>query len=258
MPLPSTTAAPVARFGILAAMPAEIAALRKVVTDQVEHKRGEVFSFTTGKLEGCEVVFGASNVGMVFAASAATTMISEFGATKLVFSGVAGGLLAGQSIGDIVLGASVINYDMDCRAFKYPWDPSYQLRLGETPFVEWAHVYPADPELLKVARGAPPPAGAALSEGRIASGSKFCDTAMKAEMAATHWCHLGEPACCEMENAAVAQVCRAYSVPYLSLRALSDLATGDAAADFNAFCDAAADNLLPIVRHVVRYSARGQ
>jgi nucleoside phosphorylase len=42
---------------------------------------------------------------MVFAASAATVMISEFFATALIFTGVAGGLKPGQEIGDIMLGA---------------------------------------------------------------------------------------------------------------------------------------------------------
>jgi len=154
----------VARMGVLSAMPSELARLKTVVTEQVEYKRGECFSFTTGKLEGKEIVFGArrqfaavrsvlersptgagqshccslrrppahicnqplrpqvelhltvvprpklatagaSNVGTVFAASAVTIMISEFGATAVVFTGVAGGLKAGQQIGDLVLGA---------------------------------------------------------------------------------------------------------------------------------------------------------
>jgi hypothetical protein len=47
----------------------------------------------------------------------------------------------------------VINYDMDCRAFKYPWDPEYKLKLGETPFVPWAYVYKADKTMLELAEG---------------------------------------------------------------------------------------------------------
>jgi len=194
---------------------------------------------------------GASGVGMVFAASAVTTMIAEFNATMVIFTGVAGGLKPGQEIGDLVLGAEVINYDMDCRSFKYPWDPSYQLKLGETPFTPWAYVYSADAHLLELAKAAPSPDGNKIIVGRIASGSKFCDTNAKAEMEKTHWPHVGSPECCEMENAAVAQICRAYDVPYVSLRALSDLISGDAAADFNDFCERAADNLVPIVRYVV-------
>lgn len=104
-----------------------------------------------------QVVFGAPGVGMVFAASAATTLINDFNATVIVFTGVAGGLLEGQAIGDVVIGEEVVNYDMDCRGFKYAWDPTYQLKLGETPFVSWAYVYKADPELLALAQGSPQP-----------------------------------------------------------------------------------------------------
>lgn len=46
-------------------------------------------------------------------------------AAKIIFTGVAGGLLEGQSIGDIVVGEDVVNYEFDCRDFKYPWDPKY-------------------------------------------------------------------------------------------------------------------------------------
>jgi len=46
-------------------------------------------------------------------------------------------------------------------------------------------------------------------------------------------------------------VCRAFGVPFLGLRALSDLTEGDANADFNAFTSEAADNLWPIVAHVL-------
>lgn len=60
--LASAMAHPPKRLGILAAMPQEVAKLKANVTDQVEHKRGSVFEFVTGRLEGREVVFGAANV----------------------------------------------------------------------------------------------------------------------------------------------------------------------------------------------------
>eukprot|EP00310_Coccolithus_braarudii_P020385 CAMPEP_0183355452 /NCGR_PEP_ID=MMETSP0164_2-20130417/40451_1 /TAXON_ID=221442 /ORGANISM="Coccolithus pelagicus ssp braarudi, Strain PLY182g" /LENGTH=251 /DNA_ID=CAMNT_0025528571 /DNA_START=14 /DNA_END=769 /DNA_ORIENTATION=+ len=242
----------VSRFGILAAMPAEIEELKKHVTKQETHKRGAVFTFVTGELCGKQVVFGAANVGLVFASSAVTTMLSEFGAKAVVFTGVAGGLKPDQKIGDIVIGQDVVNYDMDCTKFSYPWDPSYKLQLGELPFIKW-RFFEADATLLQLALAAPMPSGVDVVKGRIATGSIFLNAEAKQAMHASVWTPLGEPLCAEMENAGVAQICRAYDVPYISLRALSDLSTGDACADFNAFCATVAGHLFPIVQHIVQH-----
>eukprot|EP00967_Tisochrysis_lutea_P152345 scaffold298237_cov28-Tisochrysis_lutea.AAC.1 len=46
----------------------------------------------------------------------------------------------------------------------------------------------------------------------------------------------------------VLQICRAYDVPYVSLRALSDLISGDAAADFNDFCERVRPKPSPVNR----------
>ena len=80
------------------------------------------------------------------------------------------------------------------------------------------------------------------------SGSHAAKTAMKE----SHWDLLGEPLACEMENAGVAQICKAFNVPYLSLRALSDLVEGDANEDFGKFCQEAADNVFPIVQYLAK------
>ena len=42
----------------------------------------------------------------------------------------AGGLKAGQHIGDVVLGKDVVNYEFDCRSFTLPFDPDYKYQLG--------------------------------------------------------------------------------------------------------------------------------
>lgn len=240
-----------ARLGILAAMPQEVEKLKGAVTEQQVHKYGSVFEFVTGKLEGREVVFGAANIGMVFAGSAATTMINEFHATAIIFTGVAGGLKAEQKVGELVIGESVVNYEMDARAFKPPWDADYTYQLGEIPIMKW-RFYEADPTLLELALAAPLPAGIKLSKGRLATGSVFLDVGAKKAMADSHWKLLDYPAAAEMENAGVAQICKAFSVPYLSLRALSDTLEGDANEDFGLFCQQAADNVFPIVQHIAK------
>ena len=64
-------------------------------------------------------------------------MINEFNATAVVFTGVAGGLLAEQQVGDLVVGEDVVNYEMDARSFRPPWDPDYEYGLGEIPIMKW-------------------------------------------------------------------------------------------------------------------------
>ena len=100
-------------------MPQEIVKLEENVTDQVKTQKG-IFSFTTRHILAASAARASSsvmaNIGMVFAGSAATTMINEFGATAIVFTGVAGGLLPGQKVGDLVIGKDVVNYEMDACA----------------------------------------------------------------------------------------------------------------------------------------------
>ena len=43
-------------------------------------------------------------------------------------------------------------------------------------------------------------------------------------------------------------------MPYLSLRALSDVLSGDANEDFDQFCQQAADNVFPIVQHLAKHA----
>ena len=59
---PSEEAMAEAPIGIMAAMPVEIEKLKAHVTEQVEHKFGSVFTFTTGKLSGRAVVFASAGV----------------------------------------------------------------------------------------------------------------------------------------------------------------------------------------------------
>ena len=178
-------------------------------------------------------------------------MINEFKVSAIVFTGVAGGLKDEQRVGDLVVGVDVVNYEMDGRSFVAAWEPDYKYQLGEIPILKW-RFYDADPAMLRAALDAPLPAGVTLRQGRIATGSIFLDTESKKAMRETVWKPLGYPDACEMENAAVAQICKAYSVPYLSLRALSDVSTGDTNDDFARFCQQAADNVYPIVHHLAK------
>lgn len=79
-------------------------------------------------------------------------MINVFKVQAIVFTGVAGGLKEGQAIGELVLGADVVNFEMDCRGFVLPFEPDYRYQLGELPFLKW-RFYAAHPVRLSACRG---------------------------------------------------------------------------------------------------------
>ena len=244
-----------AALGILGAMEPEIAMLKANVTELAEVKVNAVLTVYTGVLGSTRVAFASAGVGPVFAATTATVLLVQFGVKAIVFTGVAGGLKAEQRVGDIVFATDCVNFDMDVTDFSpFPGCPPFA--RGELPFIHWLE-YAADPALLALARAAPLPAsfaakGNVVREGRLITGSVFVTVPRKvtlvSEVAAAG---LGACEAVEMECAAVAQVCRAFATPFLGLRALSDTMEGDANADFNAFTNEAADNLFPVVQHIV-------
>lgn len=81
--------------------------------------------FWLGHLHGHEVVAVLSRIGKVAAATTATVAIERFGATRIVFTGVAGGLAPGVKVGDIVVADSFIQHDLD----GSPLFPRYELPL---------------------------------------------------------------------------------------------------------------------------------
>ncbi len=236
-------------IGIIGALPEEIAKLKAHVQNQVATKHGNFCEVTRGVLHGKDVVFASAGVGMVFASITATIMVETYKVRAVIFTGVAGALSPALNIGDIVVGADVVNYDMDVTAFKLPWDASYVHKRGEVPFVNLLE-YPGDSELVELAMNAPVKEGLRRVTGRIATGSEFLTSDRKKELSPV-WKAVGDPIAVEMECAGVAQVCRSFGKPFLGLRAISDAVEGDANNDFNAFVQVAADNLWSIVDHVV-------
>ena len=69
--------------------------------------------FWQGNLHGQSVVLALSKIGKVAAATTATALIERFGAKRMVFTGVAGGLGRGVNVGDVVVGQSFVQHDLD-------------------------------------------------------------------------------------------------------------------------------------------------
>ncbi len=245
-------------IGILCAIPQELAhlrgALEQASSEELAHTR-----FDRGRLDGYEVVLVGAGIGKVNTALTATLLAHRFGVRTIVFSGVAGGLDPELAIGDVVIADRTIQHDAgvieDGRIHTY--------QAGHVPFFNptdrlgWA----VDPELLERVRARlegvtlpPLPARAGGSDrpprivfGTILTGDQYLHCEATRQRLFTE---LGGRAI-EMEGGALAQVCEAFGLPWLDIRALSDLAGRDSRFDFAAFVDAVAASSAAILRRLL-------
>lgn len=188
--------------------------------------------FWLGELHGRPVVLALSRIGKVAAATTTTTLIEAFGAQRVVFTGVAGGIAPGVQVGDVVVAQEFVQHDMDAS----PLFPRYQIPLyGRERFACDADLAGA---LLAATHGGLRQLGlsAAVHHGLVASGDRFVSAAGEARALHAALSDAGHPPLAvEMEGAAVAQVCHDYGIPYAAMRTISDRADDTAHVDFPRF-----------------------
>lgn len=180
--------------------------------------------FFRGRLHGQEVVLVLSRIGKVAAAATATTLIERFGASAIVFTGVAGGLGPGVLVGDVVVADEFLQHDLDAS----PLFPRHEVPLyGKSRFATDAAL---SARVAAAARRALPQAR--LHQGLIVSGDRFVSTTAEARALQAE---LPDALAVEMEGAAIAQVCHDYGLPYAAVRTISDRADDEAHGDFLRF-----------------------
>lgn len=221
-------------LAILSALSQEQDGLRSLL-DDVTCKRHASRDFWCGSWQGQPVVLALSRIGKVAAATTAAALIAQFGATRMLFTGVAGGVGEGVLVGDVVVGQAFIQHDLDVS----PLFPRYEIPLiGKSQL-------PADERLAQalheasvhaVAGRKAGPRAARVHRGLIASGDRFVNGVEESRRIVTGLQQAGYfPLAVEMEGAAVAQVCADHGVPFAAVRTISDRADDTAHGDFNAF-----------------------
>lgn len=232
-------------LAIVAALHEELAAVLDLLPDE----RKTVVAgreFWVGHLHGHEVVAVLSRIGKVAAATTATLLIERFQASRIVFTGVAGGLGEGVRVGDVVVARQFAQHDMDAS----PLFPRHEVPLyGLTRFATDAAL---SDELARAAAAvladAPRTLGEdtvrefnlhspALHQGLVLSGDRFVATATESDALRRDW---PDALAVEMEGAAIAQVCFDAGVPFAAVRTISDRADDAAHVDFVRFIRAVA------------------
>lgn len=213
------------KIAVMGAMPEEIAPLLDAVGEytKTEYAGNSYYECRYG---GCDLVIAYSKIGKVFSSLTAATMIEKFGATKLLFSGVAGAISKELNIGDLIVATKLCQHDLDITAFGHPFG---YVPEGEQ-FVE------SDSALIGVAEAVATSMGIKIKKGIIATGDQFVANPERKTWIETTF---GADAL-EMEGASVACVCNALDVPFFILRAISDAADMDASFDFDAFLESSA------------------
>ena len=223
------------RIGILCAMQLEFEKLKEHLQEaKVQKVAGmEIWS---GTLKGTEVTVGVSGIGKVHAAICAQAMIDKMGIDAIINTGVGGGIHPDLKVFDLVASTKALQYDFDVTADNQsvkgyipgigtPSSPSY---------------FEADPQLLELFCSVMEKEFPSLHyvKGVIATGDLFvADPQVKKNLwEQYHAC------VAEMEGAAVAQTAACNGIPFLVLRAISDLADDGAGLSYDEFARKAADH----------------
>ena len=214
-------------IGIIAAMNVEMDGLRAHMENPVSETVSGV-EFVRGTIEGREVVTAVCGIGKVFAALCAQTMILRYAPEAVINTGVAGTLTDELSIGNLAVSACVVQHDMDTSAIGDPVGLISGINMVEIP---------ADRALSDRLCAAAQTVGVKTLTGCIASGDQFVASPGRKTFIADTFSAIA----CEMEGAAVGQVCYVNHVPFCVLRAISDSADGSSHMDYPVFAQMAAE-----------------
>ncbi len=222
-------------IGVIGAMEKEV----KQILKHMQSTATETISgmeFTIGTLWGKPTVVAISGVGKVNAAMCTQTMILNFLPHFIINSGVAGGLDKSLDVCDAVVADAVVQHDMDTSGCGDP--------LG---FISGAGLnlvdIPTDNELSKKLLSSAQECGVHTIMGKIASGDQFVSSHERKQFCIETF----GAAACEMEAAAIGQVCYKNQVPFAILRSISDGADDSANMSYDDFVLAAVDNLEKIL-----------
>ncbi|WP_059102725.1 5'-methylthioadenosine/S-adenosylhomocysteine nucleosidase [Shouchella shacheensis] len=225
------------KIGIIGAMEEEVELLRSKITNPVVTGIAGC-EFTEGVIGVTPVVLTRSGIGKVNAAVATTLLIERFEPDTIINTGVAGGLNAAMSVGDLVISTEVRYHDVDGTVFGY--EP------GQVPGMVPAFL--PDASLIEIAEKAATKVGFQSEQGLIVSGDSFVSEDNRIQEINSLF-----PAafCVEMEAGAIAHVCYQFNRRFVIIRALSDVAGGDMKLSYDAFLEKSAVGSAKQVLHMI-------
>ena len=227
-------------LGIIGAMDVEVDSIKSEL-ENIEIKNIAAMDFYKGNLAGKEVVVVKCGVGKVNAAICTQILISVFGVSALINTGVAGSLNNDINICDIVVSTSALEHDMDVTVLGYA--------KGVIPGMDQSE-FKADENLIKLAKDSAKEAGLDVKvlEGKVVSGDQFIGTHEVKNYLRDNF----NGDCAEMEGASIAHTAYLNKIPYVVIRAISDKAEGGLQMYYPTFEAKAAENSIKLINYMVK------
>ena len=193
------------RIAIIVAMQSEFNLVSNIL-EHAEPREIEGAKALVGELSGKQIILLKSGIGKVNAAMQVTSLIAEMHPDYIINSGVAGGIGEGMHQGDIVVGTEACYHDVWCGEGEWGQVQGYPLKFS------------ANEHLLEAAKSVVKD-NSQLVFGLICTGDQFIS-----DLATLQGIKRNFPdgKAVDMESAAIAQVCYAKQVPFMSLRIVSD------------------------------------
>ncbi|MCI1026902.1 5'-methylthioadenosine/S-adenosylhomocysteine nucleosidase [Pantoea dispersa] len=231
------------KAGIIGAMEQEVTLLR----DKIENRQTLTLAgceIYTGTLNGVEVALLKSGIGKTAAALGTTLLLELCKPDVVINTGSAGGLAPTLQVGDIVVSDEVRYHDADVTAFGY--EPG-QMAGCPAAFV-------ADSALIAAAEQVIKQLDLNAVRGLVVSGDAFINGAAPLERIRSTF---PQAIAVEMEATAIGHVCHQFKVPFVVVRAISDVADKASHLSFEEFLSVAAKQSSLMVENLLAQLARG-
>ncbi len=224
-------------IGIIGAMQIEVDYLLEEMQDK-SSKMISGIKYVSGTLKSKEVVVAKCGIGKVFAALCTQTMILEYKPEIIINTGVSAGIFGETKIGDVIIGKTVVQYDMDT---SFLGD-----RVGMISGIDLVHI-PCGKKTAARLDEVMKHMNVNHKLGTIATGDKFISDSNEIKRIN----HLFGAIAFDMESAAVGQVCYVNGIEYGIIRSISDNGNEDAGMDFMQFAKRAAKTSAEAVKKFV-------
>lgn len=193
--------------------------------------------YVSGKLNGQDVVITRCGMGKVNAASCTTVMIERYHPDFIINTGVGGSLDKNLKVLDIMIATDVVQHDYNLVPLGY--------KIGQVDNFETAY-FICDEKVNAAIKKTSDKYNYTSYFSRFATGDRFVED----DEDKRNIVNLFNAQVCDMESAAIAQVCTLHNVRFSNIRTISDSGS-DNAMQFEKFLKVASTHSVIVIEEVI-------